>query len=156
MKASPARRFSRLPMVLAVAAASLTADFAAAQLEEIVVTAQRRSESSQDVPIALTAYDGAKLKQTNVARTSDLSAQTPNMQAVDGNFGLAAPIISMRGVSNVDFTPISNTPIAVYSDGVILNNIQTHGFAMFDLERVEILRGPQGTLFGRNSTTGAM
>lgn len=145
-----------LPMALLIASATLVADISYAQVEEVMVTAQRRSESAQDVPVSLTAYSAGDLKAVNITRSSDLAAQTPNLVAVDGNFGLSAPIISMRGVSNADFSAISNTPIAVYSDGVILNNIQTHGFATFDLERIEILRGPQGTLFGRNSTTGAM
>ncbi|WP_353405907.1 TonB-dependent receptor [Pseudoteredinibacter isoporae] len=154
---SEMRSFPVKPLLGAMLAGSmLAADWAAAQIEEVMVTAQRRTESAQDVPVSLTAYSAEDLKIVNVTRSSQLAAQTPNMVAVDGNFGLSAPIISMRGVSNVDFSAISNTPIAVYSDGVILNNIQTHGFAMFDLERVEILRGPQGTLFGRNSTTGAM
>lgn len=154
---SKSRRFPIKPLLGAIVVSStVVADWAAAQIEEVMVTAQRRTESAQDVPVSLTAYSAEDLKVVNITRSSQLAAQTPNMVAVDGNFGLSAPIISMRGVSNVDFTAISNTPIAVYSDGVILNNIQTHGFAMFDLERVEILRGPQGTLFGRNSTTGAM
>ncbi len=154
---SVTRNFPVKPLVAAVVVGStLAADWAAAQIEEVLVTAQRRTESAQDVPVSLTAYSAEDLKIVNITRSSELAAQTPNMVAVDGNFGLSAPIISMRGVSNVDFSAISNTPIAVYSDGVILNNIQTHGFAMFDLDQVEILRGPQGTLFGRNSTTGAM
>ncbi len=156
MTQSKTQRFSRLPIAMAIATSTLMADMAAAQIEELVVTAQRRAESVQDIPVSVTAFDTEKLKAVNVSRTSDLSAQTPNLQAVDGNFGLAAPIISLRGVSNTDFTAISNTPVSVYSDGMLLNNVQTHGFAMFDLARVEILRGPQGTLFGRNSTTGAM
>ncbi|BFM16698.1 hypothetical protein R50073_28810 [Maricurvus nonylphenolicus] len=156
MTSSSSKRFVRLPLAAALATSVLTADIAMAQIEEIVVTAQRRAESVQDVPVSMTAFDADSLKAVNVARTSDLSAQTPNLQAVDGNFGLAAPILSLRGVSNTDFTAISNTPVSVYSDGMLLNNVQTHGFAMFDLDRVEILRGPQGTLFGRNSTTGAM
>lgn len=154
---SEIRSFPIKPLLGAILISStVAADWAAAQIEEVMVTAQRRTESAQDVPVSLTAYSAEDLKVVNITRSSELAAQTPNMVAVDGNFGLSAPIISMRGVSNVDFTAISNTPIAVYNDGVILNNIQTHGFAMFDLDRVEILRGPQGTLFGRNSTTGAM
>jgi iron complex outermembrane recepter protein len=156
MTISSSKCFVRLPLAAALAVSVLSADLAMAQIEEIVVTAQRRAESVQDVPVSMTAFDADSLKAVNVARTSDLSAQTPNLQAVDGNFGLAAPILSLRGVSNTDFTAISNTPVSVYSDGMLLNNVQTHGFAMFDLARVEILRGPQGTLFGRNSTTGAM
>lgn len=156
MSTQTTQRLSRLPLAVVIAATTLMADVASAQIDEIVVTAQRRAESAQDVPLALTTFDKESLKKLNMIRTEDIAAQTPSLQVFNANFGQAAPVISMRGVSNADFSAISNTPISVYTDGTVLNNVQTHGLALFDLERVEILRGPQGTLFGRNSTTGAI
>ena len=126
-----------------------------AEIEEIMVTAQRREESSQDVPISITALGSDDIRSIRIERTVDLGDQVPNV-LVEEQFGLTGPRVTMRGIVNADFNAVSNTPVTVYSDGVVLNSIQDHGFAMFDTERVELLRGPQGTFFGRNSTTGAI
>lgn len=127
-----------------------------AQIDEIVVTAERRSESIQDVPVSVTAFSGEDLKKFSFNNASDVGAQSPNINIVNGNFGFTAPIVTVRGITNSDFSLGSNQPVTTYVDGVPLTNIIGQGFSLFDLERVELLRGPQGTLFGRNSTSGAM
>lgn len=129
---------------------------ALAQVDEIVTTATRRTEPVQDVPISVTAIAGDDLADLRALATKDIGNQVPNVNLVQGNFGFGAPIISIRGVTNGDFSAVSNTPVAVYADDIVLTNILSHGFSLYDLERVELLRGPQGTLFGRNSTSGAL
>ena len=136
--------------------AAMTAEPVLAQIEEIVVTSQRRAESVQEVPISITAMDRSTLEKLNITKPTDIAAQTPNLRMANSNFGESAPVIGIRGITNADFSAISNTPVSVYSDGVVLNNIQLHGMALFDTDRIEVLRGPQGTLFGRNSTSGAL
>lgn len=126
------------------------------ELEEVLVTARRRAESVQDIPISVTAISGDDLAGMRAFATKDIGNHAPNVNLVQGNFGFGAPIISVRGVTNGDFGAVSNTPVTVYSDDIVLTNILSHGFSLYDLERVELLRGPQGTLFGRNSTSGAM
>ena len=127
-----------------------------AQLEEVLVTARQRSESVQDIPVSVSVMSGDEIAAMNLTTSNQLAQQTPNVVMVQGNFGLAAPIISIRGITNSNFTATSNSPVAFYADDVVINSIQTQGFALYDIDRVEMLRGPQGTLFGRNSTSGAI
>lgn len=124
-------------------------------IEEIIVTAEFREKAASDTPISITAFDSHRLQKFRMERSVDVAAQTPNLE-MGRVFGLAAPRVNIRGVTNADYSPTSNTPVTVYSDGSVLNNTTVHGFAMFDLERVEVLRGPQGTLYGRNATTGSI
>lgn len=127
-----------------------------AQVDEIFVEATRRSESIQDVPISATAYGEEDIDGLRLQTSRDIGNQAPNITLVQGNFGFGAPIVSIRGVTNGDFSATSNTPVTVYADDIVLTQIVSHGFSLYDLERVELLRGPQGTLFGRNSTSGAL
>ena len=126
-----------------------------AAIEEIVVTAERRESTVTDTPISMTAFDENLIRKLRMERSLDVADQTPNLQ-IEEVYGMSAPRITLRGVTNADYAPNANSPVTVYSDGVVLNNPTIHGFAMFDLERVEVLRGPQGTLYGRNSTTGSL
>lgn len=126
------------------------------QLEETIVTSRQRVESVQDVPVSVSVLTGDDITALNLTTSKQLADQTPNVVMVQGNFGLAAPIISIRGITNSNFSATSNSPVAFYADDVVINSIQTQGFALYDIDRVEILRGPQGTLFGRNSTSGAI
>ena len=125
-------------------------------IEEVVVEATRREQSTQDISVSVTAFSGKGLKELGLSRGSQLGDQTPNLSIVEGNFGLARPIISLRGVSNDDFTAVANQPIIIYSDDVLINSSVVQGFAFVDVDRVEVLRGPQGTLFGRNAIAGAI
>lgn len=126
----------------------------AAVLEELVVTAQKREQNLQDVGISVTAYSGEQLKALGMTNTSDLQNMTPGL--VISEFGGSPPvsIFSLRGVSQNDFGDHHESPNAVYLDGAYISNMAALGAQMFDVERVEVLRGPQGTLFGRNATGG--
>jgi len=143
-------------------AAVLGAFAAAAQaaptsgLEEIVVTAQRRSEAIQDVPIAVTALSDTQLTRLNVTETLDLMKLIPNSFG-SNNTGLGtANVYSIRGLNNTESIATFDPPVGTYVDDVFIARQNANNFAFFDVDRVEVLRGPQGTLFGRNTTGGAV
>ncbi|WP_326914732.1 TonB-dependent receptor [Sphingopyxis chilensis] len=123
--------------------------------DDIVVTALRRSENLQDVPVSVSALGGEALEKQRLMQVSDLAGSIPNLQAstVAGD-GLA--IFSLRGVSMSDFSFNQQGPVATYFDEVYKGSFPLLPLAMFDLERVEVLRGPQGTLYGKNTTGGAI
>lgn len=131
------------------------ADTALAQLDEIVVVAQRKQESLQDVPIAVSVIGGEDIERFRFQNTTQIIDQIPNMTSTTA-FGTSSPLFTLRGISNAEFNPSSNTPVPVYSDDVLINSITAQGFALFDVDRVEVLRGPQGTLFGYNASAGAV
>jgi iron complex outermembrane receptor protein len=122
-------------------------------LDEIVVTAQKREQNLQDVAVSVTAFSGAQMQQLGLSSAADLVSQTPGLQ-VSGSGGGAINTFSVRGVTQNDFAASQEGPVAVYIDEgyVSLNSITN--FSLFDMERAEVLRGPQGTLFGRNATGG--
>jgi iron complex outermembrane recepter protein len=140
---------------LAATIVALGAQQAFAQLEEVVVTAQKRTESMQDVPVAVSAIGGDSIEQLGWDRPNDIAAQVPNMQ-VSAPLGDVQPLFAIRGVSMVDYTPSQSSPVGVYIDESYVGASYLHGLSMFDLERVEVLRGPQGTLYGKNTTGGAI
>lgn len=143
---------------LAIALASAPAFSQDQGIEEIVVTAQKREENLQDVPIAVSAYSSAALEARGAtALTSLLQAPPPGvvMQPFAGSQSLL--IIDMRGVTNGDpGQGTSEVGTAVYLDDVYLGRAQGLGLELADPERIEVLRGPQGTLFGRNAEGGAI
>ncbi|HKT75634.1 MAG TPA: TonB-dependent receptor [Sphingobium sp.] len=143
------------PMALAQANRSATEE-PGGGLAEIVVTAQKRAQSQQDVPIALTAITGDALQVNRIVSVSDLNALTPNMTVRWSAGGSAIPQFSMRGVVSRGGAPGSEKSISLYLDGVFLGATRGSIFDLPDVERIEVLRGPQGTLFGRNSTGGAI
>jgi iron complex outermembrane recepter protein len=124
-------------------------------LEEIVVTAQKRSESLQSVPTSITALTSAQLGELKLDTPSDLVTQIPNLQ-VNGIVGEGSPLFSLRGVSMFDYSLNQSSPVGSYIDEVYKGNFTLFGVEMYDLERVEVLRGPQGTLYGKNTTGGAI
>ena len=128
---------------------------AAPMLEEVVVTAQRRAQSTQDVPVAITGLSGDQVDKFGLNNASDVSAQVPNMQ-VSSPYGDIQPIFSIRGVSMSDYSSNQASPIGVYVDEAYLAPVYSHGANFFDVERLEVLRGPQGTLYGKNTTGGAL
>ncbi len=121
--------------------------------EEITVTAQRREQNAQDVGISVTALSGNQIRALGFTNAQEITALAPGVSTVQPN-GEANYSIAIRGVSNSDFTTNVESPIAVYVDETYISQTSGAGFLLFDLERVEVLRGPQGTLFGRNATGG--
>jgi iron complex outermembrane receptor protein len=122
-------------------------------LDEIVVTATRQQLNVQDVPIPINAMDSEKLEQTGVKSVSDLQFVAPGLKVANVS-GYAR--ITLRGVGTNGLSPTAESGVANYLDGVFVGNAYYQSRAFFDLERIEILRGPQGTLYGRNATGGAI
>lgn len=124
-------------------------------LNTVVVTAEKRAESIQDVGIAISAVSGEELLETKTVEPRDLFSGMPNV-SVASNATAGQLQFSIRGVNFLSFSPISVQPVLVFQDEVVLNSPQGAGLFIFDLERVAVLRGPQNTLYGRNTTGGAV
>lgn len=124
-------------------------------IEEIVVTAQKRAQNMQDIGIAVTAFSGDDIRDLGLGNPKDLAAQTPGMD-IKTSVGNQNPIITIRGVGLNDVNANNNPSAAVHVDEVYLSSAAYLGFQLFDIERVEVLKGPQGTLYGRNTTAGAV
>ncbi len=123
---------------------------------EIVVTAQRRAERVQDVPIAISAFSSDQLEARGVSNTLQLGQYVPNLIA-QNNTGLgSANAYFLRGLGNTETIPTFDPPVGTYVDDIYLSRQNANNLSLFDVERVEVLRGPQGTLFGRNTTGGAI
>lgn len=122
-------------------------------LEEIVVTAQKREQSSQDVGIAITSFTGAQMKALGIEKSFEIASYAPGVH-ISGNLAGQNTQFSIRGVTQNDFNDVIEAPNAVYLDEGYIAVAQAQTFAVFDIERVEILKGPQSTLFGRNATGG--
>ena len=123
---------------------------------EIVVTAQRREESVQDVPIAITAFTGDQLEKRGISNTLQVAQFVPNLTA-QNNTGLgSANAYYLRGLGSTETIPTFDPPVGTYVDDIYLSRQNANNLSLFDVERVEVLRGPQGTLFGRNTTGGAI
>ena len=124
-------------------------------LEEIVVTAQRREERLEDVPISISTMSGERL--ASIFEGGDdvraLAGRVPGLNAESSN-GRVAPRFYIRGLGNTDFDLNASQPVSIVMDEVVMENVILKSFPLFDIERVEVLRGPQGTLFGRNTPAG--
>ncbi|MDC1298459.1 TonB-dependent receptor [Pseudomonadales bacterium] len=128
----------------------------AAVLEEVLVTAQRRAQNPQDVPISMTVLSGDDLRDLNIRSTGELGAHVPNLKVYNDSGENGAVQIVIRGVYSNGQTYMVGPSALVYSDDVLLDSYLSQGVAFFDAQRVEVLKGPQGTLFGRNATSGAV
>jgi len=122
-------------------------------LEEVIVTAQKREELLQDVGVAITAFTGDQMRALGFEKSFDVARFTPGVH-ISGNLAGQNTQFSIRGVTQNDFNDIIESPNAVYVDEGYVAIAQAHTFSVFDIERVEVLKGPQGTLFGRNATGG--
>ncbi len=146
-------RLSILSQAVAFATA-ISGSAYAAEIEEVVVTAQKRSENLQDVPIAISAFTGDNIEKMGAQSLTDLGKSTPGVEM--NNDTALQPTYNIRGIQTSDFTVGSDPAVAVYVDGVYTGRGAGAEVPLADIERVEVLKGPQGTLFGRNATGGAI
>lgn len=151
------RFFNRVMLLGAssIVVAAATAAPAAAQVfdDVVVVTAQKREQDQQDVGIAITAFNGDQLAALGYTNAQDVANLAPSVVAVQPN-GEGSYSFAIRGVANNDLSSNVESPVAVYVDEVYVSQMSAAGFLLFDVEGVAVLRGPQGTLFGRNATGG--
>ncbi len=163
-RALPRRgRVATLPW-LATAVALVPAAWAAAPaerdestLDEVIVTAQYRQENLQDTALAITAVSGERLQDQGIQNVEDLGLVVPNASIrPQGSFSGPAPQIGMRGVQTSEFIYTTDPGVGVYIDDIYFGSLTGGAIDLLDLERVEVLRGPQGTLFGKNSLGGAI
>lgn len=125
-------------------------------LAEIVVTATKRSENLQSVPVSVSAIPASTLQAKGVFETSDLNNSMPNLQ-VSSPYGQTQPNFSLRGVGvGTEYNANAASPVGVYVDEVYQGFRASHGQQLYDLQQIEVVRGPQGTLYGRNTTGGAI
>ncbi len=127
-----------------------------ATLDEIVVTARRTEESLQRTPLAVSAFSGETLAQTGAQQVTDLQGAVPNLNIVQGRGSSNATNIYIRGIGQPDALQTFDPAVGVYVDDVYYARIRGTQFDLLDLERVEVLRGPQGTLYGKNTIGGAL
>ena len=123
---------------------------------QIIVTARRREESLQDTPIAITAINAAMLENKNSLNIGDLQGEAPNLLITQQNSGAAAANLSIRGLTYADVEKSQEPTVGVVIDGVFLGTNTGQLLDFFDIEQIEVLRGPQGTLFGRNTIGGVI
>jgi iron complex outermembrane receptor protein len=128
---------------------------ASAGLDEIVVTATRRESNLQSTPIAVTAIDAQAIANIQPRSIQDLAMLVPNF-SVNRQNGFNAAAFAMRGVGNTDIIVYNEAPVAVLIDDFVMPSVQTQMLDPFDVQELEVLRGPQGTLFGKNTTGGAV
>jgi iron complex outermembrane receptor protein len=147
------KNYSRCGITAAILLATATSLSHAQGLEEVIVTAQKREQSLQDVPISVLAFSRQAIDNLSAQDISDLGAFTPN---VDIGRGVNQPSYSIRGIGTSDFGVGADPAVGVYVDGVYIGRSGGSKTAFNDIERVEILNGPQGTLFGRNAAAGAI
>lgn len=154
---------ARHPLALAIASAvfatglSSTALAQGMALEEIIVTAQKRMETTQETPLSITAFSAAAIESRGIRNTEDLIGQVPGMNGFSAPGSRGAVSLTLRGVAAGSPANLSLDPaIALYMDGVYVGKLVGSAMDVAEIERIETLRGPQGTLYGRNSTGGAL
>ena len=125
-------------------------------LEEVIVTAQKREQSLQETPISITAFDATSIETQRIRDITDVSANTPNVQVVESPAGNAGATVAIRGSVTINPAITWEPTVGMYLDGVFLGKNVGGVFDIAELERVEVLRGPQGTLYGKNTVGGAI
>ncbi len=136
-------------------AAAQNDDGAESVLEEVIVTAQKRAQSLSEVGITVNAFSSQSIIENRILTSQDIAAHTPNLTVVN-QLSTSLPTYHIRGVGLNDFVSNNTSTVGIYADGVFQTSPAMHGFQLFDMERVEVLKGPQGTLYGRNTTGGAI
>jgi len=150
----PALKDSKLVLALALAAALGTATHARAQLEEVLVTAQKRSENLQNVPIAITTFDAEAMAARQITTIQDLRFSAPNVTYAKGNF--TGSNFKIRGIGQDLVAATGDAGVGIHVNDVPLLDPRLYETEYYDIDQLVILRGPQGTLYGRNSTGGAV
>lgn len=148
----PSKLMTLAVAVAAAPAMAVTGDFG---LEEVVVTAQKREQSLQDVPVSVSALTGGDVEGLKLRNSTEIQSQVPNLQ-VSTPYGDTQPFFALRGVATLDYSVSQSSPIAMYVDEGYKGVGALQSLQLFDLERIEVLRGPQGTLYGKNATGGAV
>jgi iron complex outermembrane receptor protein len=133
-----------------------TAEASATEIGEVIVTAQRRSENLQKVPLAVSSFSAEQLAVNQIAGTQDLARNVPNMFASNNVGQGSANVYFIRGLGQTQSFPTFEPQVSTYVDDVYIARQNANNFALFGVDQVQVLRGPQGTLFGRNSTGGAI
>jgi iron complex outermembrane receptor protein len=149
---------AQLSSVLIVGSAGLvpTAAFAQAMLEEVVVTARKREESLQETPVAVSAFTGESLEELGIRDISDLTKVVPNVDMYSGNGTTGSGNVFIRGVGARNTGVNFDSGVGIYVDGVYVSRADGAILDNVDVQSVQVLRGPQGTLFGKNTTGGAI
>lgn len=144
-----------LPTMVSLAIAQSSAENGLV-LEEIIVTAQKREQNLQDTPVAVTAFTASSIEERGITNTFDIMNSVPNL--IIGGIGAnpTAAGVTIRGLGTLDPQLTQDTKVGMYLDGVYMARMTSAAFQLAGIERIEVLRGPQGTLFGRNSTGGAV
>ena len=124
--------------------------------QDIIVTARKRAESLQTVPIAISAVTSEDLERQQASSLKDLSYSVPNLIVTNNQTTVTGAAVYIRGIGQDDSTPVQEQGVAIYVDDVYLPRSQGALMDLIEFERIEVLRGPQGTLYGRNSTGGAV
>lgn len=147
-------------LLVSVSAMSMAAPAFAAEesstIEEVIVTAQRRAENLQSVPVTVSAFTANQLEARQVASTIDLVRTIPNLVGHNNTGTGTANTYFLRGLGSTEQIATLDPAVSTYVDDVIIPRQNVNNYGLFDVERVEVLRGPQGTTFGRNSTGGAI
>ncbi len=160
-QASLGKRVMRLPMLVAlllpgISVTPVDAQESAGALDEVIVTARRRVERDIDVPIAMSVIDAELLRKQNVSDLNDLGTLVPGFRMSNTTNSTSTPIISMRGQRPNDLSISVDQAVPIYFNEVVITPPEGSNLALYDLQSVQVLKGPQGTLFGRNSTGGAL
>ena len=146
-----------LPVVSPQVQAQSESEAESGALEEVIVTARKREESLRDTPISITAFAGSALEEANMVDLRDIGKYTPGMSFTSYGMGSnEAGAIFLRGIGQSDHMVTTDPGVGLYIDGVYVGRNQGAALDLLDLERVEVLRGPQGTLFGKNTIGGAV
>jgi len=146
--------FSKSVIALAIITTLAPAAYSA-EIEKIQITAQKRTQNINEVGVTTTAFNGEMLEELGIESAVDLGDHTPGLVAVNSTSG-STPIFAIRGIGLDDFSPNNTSGVGVYTDEVFASSPAYLGGQLFDIERVEVLKGPQGTLYGKNTTGGAI
>lgn len=139
-------------IALALATQSSVAQEEGFSIEEVIVTAEARAENLQEVPVAVTAFSEQDIVDAGIESTADFIALTPNV-SFDDSFTVGNSFVAIRGVTQINN---ADSPVAIVVDGVPQNNQKQFKMDLYDIERIEVLKGPQGALYGRNAIGGAV